>query len=58
LWWNFVGRTAEDMVQATQDWNHGDRFGEVPGTTLRRLVAPDVAGLHLRTQSPDRGAST
>jgi redox-sensitive bicupin YhaK (pirin superfamily) len=58
LWWNFVGRMAEDMVQATQDWNHGDRFGEVPGTKLRRLVAPDVAGLHLRTQSPDRGAST
>ena len=58
LWWNFVGRTAEDMVQATQDWSHGDRFGEVPGTKLRRLVAPDVAGLHLRSQAPDRGAAT
>lgn len=58
LWWNFVGRTAGDMVQATNDWNHGDRFGEVPGTKLPRLVAPDVAGLHLRTQSPDHGAST
>ena len=58
LWWNFVGRSAEDMAQATQDWNHGDRFGEVPGTKLRRLVAPDIAGLHLRTQSLARGAST
>ena len=58
LWWNFVGRTAEDMVQATQDWNHGDRFGEVPGTKLRRLLAPDVAGLHMRSQSPGRGAAT
>ena len=60
LWWNFVGRTAADMVQATQDWNHGDRFGEVPGTTLRRLAAPDVAGLHLRFEksASDEGAST
>jgi redox-sensitive bicupin YhaK (pirin superfamily) len=58
LWWNFVARTAEDMVQATRDWNHGNRFGVVPGTKLRRLVAPDVAGLHLRTQAPDEGAST
>ena len=58
LWWNFVGRSAEDMAQATQDWNHGDRFGEVPGTKLRRLVAPGIAGLHLRTQSLARGAST
>ena len=58
LWWNFVARSAEEMAQATQDWNHGDRFGVVPGTKLRRLVAPDVAGLHLRTQAPDEGAST
>ena len=58
LWWNFVGRSAEEMAQATHDWNHGDRFGEVPGTKLRRLVAPDVAGLNLRSQPPDQGAST
>ena len=58
LWWNFVGRTVEDMVQATQDWNHGERFGEVPGTKLRRLLAPDVAGLRLRSQSPDKGVPT
>ena len=60
LWWNFVGRTVEDMTQATQDWNHGERFGEVPGTKLRRLVAPDVAGLRLRnaTHPSDEGAAT
>jgi redox-sensitive bicupin YhaK (pirin superfamily) len=60
LWWNFVGRNAEDMTQATQDWNRGDRFGVVPGTELQRLVAPDVSGLRLRTStSPsDQGAST
>ena len=60
LWWNFVGRTADEMAQATHDWNHGDRFGEVPGTKLRRLVAPDIAALHLRVSnaSSDEGAAT
>ena len=59
LWWNFVARSAEDMAQATQDWNHGDRFGVVPGTELQRLVAPDVAGLRLRRAAqPDAGAAT
>ena len=58
LWWNFVARSAEDMAQATHDWNNGDRFGAVPGTKLKRLVAPDVAGVRLRSHSPEEGAST
>ena len=41
-------RTPQDMAQATDDWNHGERFGVMPGTGLPRLVAPEVAGLHLR----------
>ena len=59
LWWNFVARSAGEMAQATRDWNHGDRFGEVRGTGLPRLVAPAVEGLHLRvSKSPsDDGAS-
>jgi len=48
LWWNFVGRTREDMETATADWNAGRRFGKVAGTTLERLHAPDVAALRLR----------
>ncbi|MFT3897937.1 MAG: pirin family protein [Thermomonas sp.] len=52
LWWNFVARTPREMEEATRDWNQGDRFGDVPGTPLRRLVAPDVAGLHLRLSKP------
>lgn len=60
LWWNFVARSAEEMAQATNDWNHGERFGEVRDTGLPRLVAPGVEGLHLRIPaSPsDEGAST
>ena len=48
LWWNFVGRTREDMEVATADWNAGRHFGEVRGTRLERLHAPDLSALHLR----------
>lgn len=40
LWWNFVGRTREELVTAVADWNQGsDRFGET-GSTLARLPSP------------------
>lgn len=48
LWWNFVGRTQDDMVEATADWNAGRRFGSVPGTGLEPLKAPPLSGLRLR----------
>ncbi len=48
LWWNFVARTQEELAEATNDWNAGRRFGQVTGTDLPHLVAPDIAGLRLR----------
>ncbi|KRE89693.1 pirin [Frateuria sp. Soil773] len=48
LWWNFVARRPEEMEEATLAWNERRRFGEVHGSPSPRLVAPDVAGLHLR----------
>lgn len=48
LWWNFVARTPEEVLQATEQWNSGHGFGEVPGTSLPRLVAPDPSRLPLR----------
>ena len=48
LWWNFVARTQEELAAATEDWNAGRRFGQVTGTDLPHLVAPDLAGLRLR----------
>ena len=48
LWWNFVARTREEMIEATRDWNEGDRFGTVSATTLPRLHAPDPSTLNLR----------
>jgi len=48
IWWNFVARTQAEIEAAAADWNTGRRFGEVPGTALARLSAPDTAGLRLR----------
>jgi quercetin 2,3-dioxygenase len=41
MWWNFIGRSHEDIVKAREDWQAGsDRFGEVEGHPGRRLPAP------------------
>jgi redox-sensitive bicupin YhaK (pirin superfamily) len=42
MWWNFVGRTREEMLTATLEWEHHDRFGEVKGYRGGRLDAPAV----------------
>ncbi|MFF5724886.1 pirin family protein [[Kitasatospora] papulosa] len=41
MWWNFVGRTHEDIVQARRDWEaSSDRFGQVDGYPGARIPAP------------------
>jgi redox-sensitive bicupin YhaK (pirin superfamily) len=41
LWWNFIGRTHDDIVQARQEWaDASDRFGTVDGYPGDRLPAP------------------
>ncbi|AXQ31675.1 pirin family protein [Solimonas sp. K1W22B-7] len=41
LWWNFVGRTKEELTQACRDWNaEAEYFGKVVGYDGARLVAP------------------
>jgi redox-sensitive bicupin YhaK (pirin superfamily) len=49
LWWNFVARTQEEMIKATADWNAGRHFQAVNGSPSTRLVAPDLAGLTLKS---------
>ncbi|HTC80790.1 MAG TPA: pirin-like C-terminal cupin domain-containing protein, partial [Acidimicrobiia bacterium] len=40
MWWNFVARTREEMVEARQAWEAGsDRFGPVE-SGLGRIPAP------------------
>ncbi|MFG2569321.1 pirin family protein [Streptomyces sp. NPDC048567] len=46
MWWNFVGRTQDDITQAREDWMKGDRFGVVrgyDGPPIPAPVLPDVA---------------
>jgi len=40
MWWNFVARTADEIVAAREDWQAGRRFGEVRGYPGPRLEAP------------------
>lgn len=51
MWWNFVGRSHEEIVTFRQEWEAGsDRFGAVPGYTgaVDRIPAPPLPGVRLR----------
>jgi quercetin 2,3-dioxygenase len=40
MWWNFVGRSRDEIDEATRDWEAGaERFGET-GSPLGRIPAP------------------
>ena len=44
LWWNFVCRSAEEVVEAREQWEaHDPRFGEVVGYPGQRLSAPPLS---------------
>ncbi|WP_327111929.1 pirin family protein [Streptomyces sp. NBC_01341] len=41
MWWNFVGRSHQDIVEARLDWEAAsDRFGRVEGYPGARIPAP------------------
>nr|WP_229866367.1 pirin family protein [Streptomyces spinoverrucosus] len=41
MWWNFIGRTHDDIVRAREAWqSESDRFGRVEGYDGDRLPAP------------------
>jgi redox-sensitive bicupin YhaK (pirin superfamily) len=40
MWWNFVARTSDEIVDAREDWQAGRRFGEVRAYEGPRLEAP------------------
>ncbi|MGE5624644.1 MAG: pirin family protein [Bacillota bacterium] len=45
LWWNFVGRSNEEMREARAEWKtRAARFGEVKGYDGARLTAPEFSG--------------
>ena len=51
LWWNFVCRSGDEVVQAREDWAGGDRFGEVVGYPGPRLEAPPLGSARLLPRS-------
>ncbi|MFC7216939.1 pirin family protein [Streptomyces polyrhachis] len=54
MWWNFVGRTHEEIAQAREDWAAGGRFGEVHGYDGARLGAPPLPSGRLRPRGRTR----
>jgi quercetin 2,3-dioxygenase len=54
MWWNFVGRSHDDIVQARTDWQAGVGFGVVTGFDGDRLPAPEMPGTTLRPRGRER----
>ena len=62
MWWNFIGRTHDEVTRARQEYESGsERFGVVPGYEpatpegLRRIPAPPLPPVRLRPRGR-RGA--
>ncbi|MFW0788927.1 pirin family protein [Gordonia sp. CPCC 205333] len=58
MWWNFVGRTHDEMVVAREEWMaHSERFGQVRGYDgeIQHLPAPTLPGTRLRTRDNKPG---
>ena len=54
MWWNFVGRSHEEIVEAREQYEAGDpRFGHVEGYTGKtdRIPAPPIPPVHLRPRN-------
>ena len=57
MWWNFIGRSHEDIVQAREDWEAAsDRFGHVEGYPGRPPTRPGPAQRHHHA-APESSAS-
>jgi hypothetical protein len=54
MWWNFVGRSHDEIVQARAGWEAGRGFGEVHGYAGDRLAAPPMPGTRLRPRPRTR----
>ncbi len=55
MWWNFVGRSHEEIVQVREQWQSRDpRFPDVPGDPQERLPAPALPTVALKPRPPRR----
>ena len=51
MWWNFVGRSHEEIVQARDDWMAGRRFGAVTRCAADPLPAPEMPTVRLKART-------
>ncbi|MGY1707109.1 pirin family protein [Geodermatophilus sp. SYSU D00697] len=55
MWWNFVGRSGEEIAEYAQRWNDEDeRFGAVVGYDGDRLAAPPLPSVPLKARGRQR----
>jgi redox-sensitive bicupin YhaK (pirin superfamily) len=55
MWWNFVGRSGEEITDFAELWNaESDRFGAVVGYDGDRLEAPPLPPFPLRARGRER----
>lgn len=58
LWWNFIGRSHDEVAEYRRRWQDGDdQFGAVSGYRgrLERLPAPPLPPVRLRSRRAGRG---
>jgi hypothetical protein len=56
MWWNFVGRSHEEIVEARDEWeSRSARFGTVDGHGDVRVPAPPMPSVRLAPRSNRRG---
>lgn len=48
MFWNWIGRSQEDIAQAREDWMKGTRFGEVKGYDGAPIPAPELPPTRLK----------
>ena len=54
MWWNFIGRSHDDIAQAREDWAAGRRFGQVRGYDGPPLPAPELPPVPLKPRGRTR----
>ncbi|MGH3387114.1 MAG: pirin family protein [Nocardioidaceae bacterium] len=55
MWWNFIGRSHDEIVEARADWMaESDRFGVVEEFDGDRLPAPEMPNSRLRPRGRTR----
>jgi hypothetical protein len=50
MWWNFIGRTGEEIAGYREAWEAERRFGAVHGYQGDRLAAPPLPGVPLKAR--------